>query len=72
VRKSIFVLSTLAFLPSFAGAQRPIDWDKIQVKTQKLDEDIYLLQFIGPEGPGANVGGNVGALISDDGIAIVD
>ena len=72
MRKSILVLITLAFLPSFAGAQRLIDWDKVQVKTQKLDEYVYLLQFIGPEGPGANVGGNVGALISDDGIAIVD
>src|SRR5207253_5893155 len=49
VRKSILVLITLAFLPSFAGAQRLIDWDKVQVKTQKLDEYVYLLQFIGPE-----------------------
>lgn len=72
MRKSIAALAALAFLPSLALAQRQIDWDKVQVKTQKLDENVYLLQFLGPDGPGGNVGGNVGALISDDGIAIVD
>jgi glyoxylase-like metal-dependent hydrolase (beta-lactamase superfamily II) len=72
VRKPIFVLIALALLPSSVLAQRQIDWDKVQVKTQKLDENVYLLQFAGPGGPGANVGGNVGALVSDDGLAIVD
>jgi glyoxylase-like metal-dependent hydrolase (beta-lactamase superfamily II) len=72
VRKSMLALIALAFLPSSALAQRQIDWDKVQVKTQKLDENVYLLQFMGPEGPGGNVGGNVGALISEDGIALVD
>jgi glyoxylase-like metal-dependent hydrolase (beta-lactamase superfamily II) len=72
VRKFILVSIALALLPSAALAQRQIDWDKVQVKTQKLDGSVYLLQFLGPEGPGGNVGGNVGALISEEGIAIVD
>jgi cyclase len=72
VRKSIFVLIAVALLPCSALAQRQIDWEKVQVKTQKLDENVYLLQFASPEGLGANVGGNVGALVSEDGIAIVD
>jgi cyclase len=72
VRKCIFALIALALVPSLALAQRQVDWDKVQVKTQKLDENVYLLQFLGPEGPAGNVGGNVGALVSDEGIAIVD
>jgi cyclase len=72
MRKPIVALAALALLPSSALAQRQIDWDKVQVKTQKLEENVYLLQFLGSEGPGGNVGGNVGALVSEDGIAIVD
>ena len=72
MRKLASVLIALAFLPAAVLAQRNIDWDKVQIKTQKLDENVYLLQFMGPDGPAGNVGGNVGALISDDGIAIVD
>jgi cyclase len=72
VPKSTLALIALAFLPSSVLAQRQIDWDKVQVKSQKLDENVYLLQFIGPEGPAANVGGNVGALISEDGITLID
>jgi cyclase len=72
VRKAIFILTALVFLPSLVSAQRNVDWDKVQIKTQKLDENVYLLQFLGPQGPSGNVGGNVGALISDDGIVIID
>lgn len=72
VRKALSFLATLVFLPCAALAQRNVDWDKVQIKTQKLDDNIYLLQFMGPQEPAGNVGGNVGALISDDGIAIVD
>jgi cyclase len=72
VRRPVFALIALVFLPASLFAQRNVDWDKVQIKTQKLDENVYLLQFMGPEGPAGNVGGNVGALISDDGIAIVD
>jgi cyclase len=72
MRRSVVALAALALLPSLALAQRQVDWDKVQVKTEKLDENIYMLQFVGPEGPGGNVGGNVGALISEEGIAIVD
>ena len=66
MRKLACFLIALAFLPTAVLAQRNIDWDKVQIKTQKLDENVYLLQFMGPDGPAGNVGGNVGALISDD------
>ena len=72
MRKAAVLLIVLAFLPTAVLAQRNIDWDKVQIKTQKLDENVYLLQFMGPDGPAGNVGGNVGALVSDDGVAIVD
>lgn len=72
MRKAILVLIALAFLPASVLAQRNVDWDKVLVKTQKLDENVYLLQFMGPDGPAGNVGGNVGALVSEEGIAIVD
>ncbi len=72
MRRPILVIIALAFLPIAVLAQRKIDWDKVQVKTQKLDENVYLLQFIGPEGPSGNVGGNVGALVSEDGITLID
>lgn len=72
MRRVIFILASLVCLPSLVAAQRNVDWDKVQIKTQKLDENVYLLQFLGPDGPSGNVGGNVGALVSDDGIAIVD
>lgn len=71
MRKALFVLISLA-VPCAAFAQRNVDWDKVQIKTERLDANVYLLQFVGPEGAAGNVGGNVGALIADNGIAIVD
>ena len=71
MRKALLLLISVV-LPCAAFAQRNVDWDKVQIKTQKLDENVYLLQFMGPQGPAGNVGGNVGALIYEEGIAIVD
>jgi len=58
----LFAISLFTAIPSFAQEQR-IDWDKAQVKVQKLSANVYLLQ---------GVGGNVGAFISDDGSVLID
>jgi cyclase len=53
-------------LPLFA--QQQVDWDKIQIKVQKLSETVYMLQ-----GQGANIGmGNIAALVDNDSIVLVD
>src|SRR5579863_8585347 len=58
----LFVVSFLTAIPVFAQEQR-IDWDKAQVKVQKLSANVYLLH---------GVGGNVGAFVSDDGLVLID
>lgn len=72
MRNLLAIASLVAFVSAPAWAQRNIDWDKVQIKTQKLDENVYVLQFMGPQGAAGNAGGNVGAFIGADGIAIVD
>src|SRR5262245_27842708 len=72
MRTLLGIALLVAFVSVPARAQRNIDWDKVQVTTQKLDENIYVLQFMGPAGAAGNAGGNVGAFIGADGIAIVD
>ena len=62
----------MAFVSGPASAQRNIDSATVDIKTQKLDENVYMLQFLGPAGAAGNVGGNVGAFIGADGIVIVD
>jgi glyoxylase-like metal-dependent hydrolase (beta-lactamase superfamily II) len=48
--------------------QQPPDLSKVQVKVQKLSENVYVLQS-----QGANAGmGNIGAFVGDDGIVLVD
>src|SRR5436190_403853 len=63
---------TVAFVSGPASAQQGINWDTVQIETQKLDDNVYVLQFMGPQGAAGNAGGNVGAFIGADGIAIVD
>ena len=58
----LFVLSCFVPISGFAQEQR-IDWDKVQVKVQKLSANVYLLQ---------GLGGNVGAFVSDDGLVLID
>jgi cyclase len=58
----------LLALPGF-GQQR-VDWTEVQVKVEKLADNIYDLSF--SNGTGANVGGHVGAFVGYEGIAIVD
>lgn len=62
LRKLAFLLAILfAAYPAFAQGQ--VDWDKIQIKTQKLTENIYMLQ---------GNGGNITAFLGNDGIVLVD
>jgi hypothetical protein len=70
--RPLLAVAFLIFVSVQASAQRDINWDTVQIKTQKLDDNVYVLQFMGPDGPAGNVGGNVGAFIGADGIAIVD
>ena len=79
MRKFAFLaLWFVLVLPAFAQQQPPIlqaferhptDWDKVQVKLQKLAANLYMIQFVSTEG---NAGGNASALVGDDGIVLVD
>jgi cyclase len=63
--RTLFGFLALSFfiaVSGFAQEQR-IDWDRIQVKVQKVSGNVYLLQ---------GLGGNIGAFVSDDGLALID
>ena len=72
MRTLLAIALLVAFVWGPAAAQRNIDPATVDIKTQKLDENVYMLQFLGPAGAAGNVGGNVGAFIGADGIVIVD
>jgi glyoxylase-like metal-dependent hydrolase (beta-lactamase superfamily II) len=59
---SVFGLLWFASLRMLAQ-QPPPDWDKVQIKLEKLDDHIYLVQ---------GFGGNIGAYVGDDGIVLID
>lgn len=69
---AVVVAIVEAALSGPALAQQGINWDTVRIETQKLDENVYVLQFMGPGGAAGNAGGNVGAFIGADAIAIVD
>jgi len=69
MRKFGFLFAVL-FLALPVFGQRNVDWSQVQVKVQKLTDNVYDLSF--SNGTGANVGGHVGAFVGDEGIAIVD
>jgi cyclase len=71
MRKFAFVLLALSFfltLPAFA--QQQPDWDKVQVKLQKLSGNLYMIQFVSANG--GNAGANASVLVGDDGVVLVD
>jgi cyclase len=72
VRTLLAIALLVAFVSGPTSAQRNIDPATVDIKTQKLDENVYMLQFLGPAGAAGNVGGNVGAFVGADGIVIVD
>ncbi len=51
-------------------AQPQLDWDKVEVKPQRLSDRVYMLQFVSPTG--RNAGANASAFVGDDGIVLVD
>ena len=59
---SVFSVLMFATLPMLAQLPQP-DWDKVQVKLQKLDDHVYLVQ---------GFGGNIGAYVGDDGVVLID
>ncbi len=61
-RHLVLVLLSFAGLPLPAQQPQP-DWDKVQIKLQKLDDHVYLVQ---------GFGGNIGAYVGDDGIVLID
>jgi glyoxylase-like metal-dependent hydrolase (beta-lactamase superfamily II) len=56
------ILLAIAALPLAAQQPQP-DWDKVQIKLQKLDEHVYLVQ---------GFGGNIAAYTGDDGVVLID
>jgi len=69
VRKASVLFLALALLVTIpAIAQRQVEWDKVQIKVQKLTPNLYLLQGTGV--PAAI--GNVTAFVGDDGIILGD
>lgn len=66
---AVVCLSLFMTCSIFAQQQQP-DWDKVQIKVQKLSANMYMLQS---QGQPANVGiGNIAVFASDDGLVIVD
>ena len=59
---SVFSLLWFASLPMLAQQPQP-DWDKVQIKLEKLDDHVYLVQ---------GFGGNIGAYVGEDGIVLID
>jgi cyclase len=72
MRKSarILILSFFCLAVSALGQQQQPDWNKVQIEIKKLTANVYMLRF--SNGTPANVSGNVGALVGDDGTIIVD
>jgi hypothetical protein len=57
MRRVFLILFALPFVFAISGVaqERQIDWDKVQVKVQKISANVYLLQ---------GLGGNIGAFVS--------
>jgi len=69
----IVVASTLA-LPAVAAAQTGIQYDKIEIKTDKIASNLYMLSGSENVDPGHpdGAGGRIGILTGPDGIFMVD
>ena len=61
-RGLFLALITFAVLPLAAWAQAP-DFSKVEIKTEKLSDNTYML---------IGAGGNIGVSVGDDGVFIVD
>ncbi len=60
--KLVVVLLVTALVGT-AAAQQPVDWEKVEIKAQKVAGSVYML---------TGRGGNIGVSVGDDGIVVVD
>jgi cyclase len=67
-RLSLILLFSLCVALAVSAQQRKVDWDKVEIHVQKLDDNVYIVQASGV--PAAI--GNVGVLVGDDGLVLVD
>jgi len=58
----VLVFAALAFHPAVAGAQGR-DFSKVEIKTTKVAEDIYMLE---------GAGGNIGVCVGPEGVLVID
>ena len=65
----VFILLACTVSIPVCAQQQP-DWDGVEVKLQKLSENMYMIQFVAPSG--GNAGANASAFVCDDGIVLVD
>jgi glyoxylase-like metal-dependent hydrolase (beta-lactamase superfamily II) len=76
IRKDRFFVALIvaAFLPSMAWAQGGIQYDKIEIRTDKLAPNLYMLSGSENVDPGHpdGAGGRIGVLAGPDGIFMVD
>jgi glyoxylase-like metal-dependent hydrolase (beta-lactamase superfamily II) len=63
MNKSKAMMAVLVVLAGTAAAQQQTDWEKIEIKVQKVAGNVYML---------TGSGGNIGASVGEDGIVIVD
>jgi len=73
-RFSVALIVVAAFLPSMARAQGGIQYDKIEIRTDKLAPNLYMLSGSENVDPGHpdGAGGRIGVLAGPDGIFMVD
>ncbi len=62
----LLLLATLG-LPGSSWAQEEPDWSKIEIKTERVAGNVYMLY-----GVGGFAGGNIGVSVGEDGIVLVD
>jgi glyoxylase-like metal-dependent hydrolase (beta-lactamase superfamily II) len=72
--QSFLVLLAAAAMPVSASAQRGIPYDKIEIKTDKVAPNLYMLSGSENVDPGHpdGAGGRIGVLAGPDGIFMVD
>ena len=73
-KPSFLVIFAVAMLPASAWAQAAIQYDKIEIKTDKLAPNLYMLSGSENVDPGHpdGAGGRIGVLAGPDGIFMVD
>ncbi len=63
MKKHLVIIGTLLICVTAATASAQTDWSKIEIKVQKVNGNVYMLE---------GAGGNIGVSVGPDGILIVD